>query len=96
MRSAVVSPMVFEHSLSMSQHLELQEGRKITKHYMVIVDLAERTWDWQRDGEPPADNPAYYLRFCKTKRWRTSVFACHPRKRRIFRSFIFPFTTVPR
>jgi hypothetical protein len=64
--SAVMSPMVFEKSLSMSQNLELQEGRKITNHHMVIVDLAESLWDWQRDGEPPSDHPAYYLRFCKT------------------------------
>lgn len=64
--SAVMSPMIFEKSLSMSQNLELQEGRKITDHYMVIVDLAESSWDWQREGEPPADNPAYYLRYCKT------------------------------
>ena len=64
--SAVMSPMVFEKSFSMAQNLELQEGRKITNHHMVIVDLAESSWDWQRDGEPPADNPAYYLRFCKT------------------------------
>lgn len=64
--SAVMSPMVFEKSLSMSQNLELQEGRKITRHHMVIVDLAESSWDWQSDGEPPADNPAYYLRYCKT------------------------------
>ncbi|WP_082662159.1 PfkB family carbohydrate kinase [Terracidiphilus gabretensis] len=64
--SAVMSPMVFEKSLSMSQNLELLQERKITNHHMVIVDLAENSWDWQRDGEPPADNPAYYLRFCKT------------------------------
>jgi rfaE bifunctional protein kinase chain/domain len=64
--SAVMSPMVFEKSFSMSQNLELQEERKITNHHMVIVDLAESSWDWQRDGEPPADNPAYYLRYCKT------------------------------
>lgn len=64
--SAVMSPMIFEKSLSMSQNLELQEGRKITGHSMFIVDLAESSWDWQRDGEPPADNPAYYLRYCKT------------------------------
>jgi hypothetical protein len=64
--SAVMSPMVFEKSLSMSQNLELQAGRKITNHHMVIVDLAESSWDWQRDGEPPVDNPAYYLRYCKT------------------------------
>jgi hypothetical protein len=64
--SAVMSPMVFEKSLSMSQNLELQAGRKIANHHMVIVDLAESTWDWQQAGEPPADNPAYYLRYCKT------------------------------
>ena len=64
--SAVMSPMIFEKSLSMSQNLELQEGRKITKHHMVIVDLAESSWNWQQDGEPPADTPAYYLRYCKT------------------------------
>jgi hypothetical protein len=64
--SAVMSPMVFEKSLSMSQNLELQAGRKITKHHMVIVDLAESSWDWQQAGEPPTDNPAYYLRYCKT------------------------------
>ena len=64
--SAVMSPMVFEKSLSMSQNLELQEGRKIANHHMVIVDLAESSWNWQQDGEPPMDNPAYYLRYCKT------------------------------
>ncbi len=64
--SAVMSPMIFEKSLSMSQNLELQEGRRITNHYMVIVDLAKSSWDWSKDGEPPMDNPAYYLRYCKT------------------------------
>ena len=64
--SAVMSPMVFEKSLSMAQNLELQEGRKITRHHLVIVDLAESSWDWKKDGEPPADDPAYYLRYCKT------------------------------
>ena len=58
--------MVFEKSLSMSQNIELQRGRKITNHYMVIVDLAESSWDWKSSGEPPQDNPAYYLRYCKT------------------------------
>jgi hypothetical protein len=64
--SAVMSPMIFEKSLSMAQNLEIQKGGKILNHHMVIVDLAESTWDWQRDGEPPADNAAYYLRYCKT------------------------------
>ncbi len=64
--SAVMSPMVFEKSLSMAQNVALQDGRKITRHDITIVDLAESTWDWHKDGEPPADNPAYYLRYCKT------------------------------
>lgn len=64
--SAVMSPMIFEKSLSMAQNLELQAGRKITNHHLVIVDLAESSWDWQKDGEPGADHPAYYLRYCKT------------------------------
>jgi len=64
--SAVMSPMIFEKSLSMSQNLELQVARKITGHYMVIVDLAQSSWDWSAAGEPPMDNPAYYLRYCKT------------------------------
>ena len=64
--SAVMSPMVFEKSLSMAQNLHLQNGDHIDNHYMVIVDLAESQWDWNNDGEPPIDNPAYYLRYCKT------------------------------
>jgi hypothetical protein len=64
--SAVMSPMVFEKSLSMAQNLAFQQGRAIKNHHIVVVDIAESTWDWQKDGEPPMDNPAYYLRYCKT------------------------------
>jgi hypothetical protein len=64
--SAVMSPMIFEKSLSMAQNLALQNGRRIEGHRMHVVDLAPSAWDWERDGEPPADNPAYYLRYCKT------------------------------
>ncbi|WP_423127069.1 hypothetical protein [Gaoshiqia sp. Z1-71] len=64
--SAVMSPMIFEKSLSMSQNLEIQRNSHMDHHYMLIVDLARSDWDWQRNGEPPADNPAYYLRYCKT------------------------------
>jgi hypothetical protein len=31
-----------------------------------VVDLAESSWDWQKNGEPPADDPAYYIRYLKT------------------------------
>ncbi len=64
--SAVMSPMIFEKALSMAQNLEIRENRHIDNHYMLIVDLAKSDWDWQKNGEPPMDNPAYYLRYCKT------------------------------
>jgi len=64
--SAVMSPMIFEKSLSMSQNLKIKEGKHIDHHYILIVDLAESDWDWQNKGEPPMDHPAYYLRYCKT------------------------------
>ncbi len=64
--SAVMSPMIFEKSLSMSQNLFIQEGKHIDNHFMLVVDLAKSTWDWSKAGEPPMDNPAYYLRYCKT------------------------------
>jgi len=64
--SAVMSPMVFEKCFSMAQNIAVQEGRHIDRHTIFVVDLAEAPWDWQTLGEPPPDNPAYYLRFCKT------------------------------
>jgi hypothetical protein len=64
--SAVMSPMIFEKALSMSQNLIIQKGGHIDNHFMLIVDLAKSDWDWNKDGEPPMDNPAYYLRYCKT------------------------------
>jgi hypothetical protein len=64
--SAVMSPMIFEKSFSMAQNMALQKGAAIRNHFIVVVDLADSTWNWERDGEPPADNPAYYLRYCKT------------------------------
>ncbi len=63
--SAVMSPMIFEKSLSMSQNLAIQKGQHIDHHFMVIVDLAESHWDWQQ-GEPPEENPDYYLRYNKS------------------------------
>ena len=63
--SAVMSPMVFEKSLSMAQNLALQRGESIDQHYILVNDLAEIDWDWSQN-EPPRDNPAYYLRFCKS------------------------------
>jgi hypothetical protein len=64
--SAVMSPMIFEKALSMARNVAFQEGRTIESFKVYVVDLAPQTWDWQRDGEPPPDNPAYYLRYLKT------------------------------
>ncbi|MEN8192560.1 MAG: hypothetical protein ABFS12_07060 [Bacteroidota bacterium] len=63
--SAVMSPMIFEKSLSMAQNIKIQNGDHIDDHFMLIVDLAKSTWDWA-DGEPPETDPAYYLRYLKT------------------------------
>jgi hypothetical protein len=65
--SAIMAPQVFEKSLSCVNNLRLQENRKIVQgHNIYVVDLQDGgNWDWTK-GEPPKDNPAYYLRFCKS------------------------------
>lgn len=65
--SAVMAPMIFEKSLSMANNLSIQEhGRALSDYYLVVVDIQDGGgWDWSK-GEPPTDNPAYYLRFCKS------------------------------
>ncbi|MFH1970140.1 MAG: hypothetical protein ABIJ53_07470 [Verrucomicrobiota bacterium] len=64
--SAVMSPMIFEKAFAMAQNLHRQKGPAIKDHFVMVVDLADAHWDWSAQGEPPMDNPAYYLRFCKT------------------------------
>lgn len=61
-----MSPMIFEKALSMSRNLVRTRGREIENFSIHVVDLAKSAWDWVHDGEPPQDNPAYYLRLCKT------------------------------
>jgi hypothetical protein len=64
--SAVMAPMIFEKALSMANNLAIQEEVKpLSDYYLLVNDLQPGDWDWSR-GEPPADHPAYYLRFCKT------------------------------
>jgi hypothetical protein len=65
--SAVMAPMIFEKSLSMANNLSInQTGKPLADYHLLVVDIQEGgDWDWS-DGEPPMDNPAYYLRFCKT------------------------------
>lgn len=65
--SAIMGPQVFEKSLSCVNNLRQQTGRKVVSdHAIYVVDLqAGGNWGWAQ-GEPPRDNHAYYLRFCKS------------------------------
>jgi hypothetical protein len=65
--SAIMAPQVFEKSISCVNNLRRQAGRKIVNgHSICVVDIQDGgNWDWTK-GEPPKDNPAYYLRFCKS------------------------------
>jgi len=65
--SAIMGPQVFEKSLSCVNNLRLQDGKPtVSGHSIYVVDLQDGgRWDWTK-GEPPKDNPAYYLRFCKS------------------------------
>lgn len=64
--SAVMSPMIFEKALSMARNVAHLDSARIDDFSIYVVDLAPSRWDWAHDGEPPMDNPAYYLRYCKT------------------------------
>jgi len=65
--SAIMGPQVFEKSLSCVNNLRFQTGRDaVTGHTVYVVDIQNGgNWDWSK-GEPPKENPAYYLRFCKS------------------------------
>lgn len=65
--SAIMGPQVFEKSLSCVNNLRVQAGRAVVQnHSIYVVDIQDGgRWDWSQ-GEPPKDNPAYYLRFCKS------------------------------
>ncbi|MBC8097464.1 MAG: hypothetical protein H7Y43_16790, partial [Akkermansiaceae bacterium] len=65
--SAIMAPQVFEKSLSCVNNLRLPAGRKIVQdHSFYVVDIQDGgNWDWSQ-GEPSKNNPAYYLRFCKS------------------------------
>ena len=65
--SAIMGPQVFEKSLSCVNNLRLQEEKPIVQgHSFYVVDIQDGgSWDWAQ-GEPTKDNPAYYLRFCKS------------------------------
>ncbi len=64
---AIMSPQVFEKAFSAANGIRASNGRNLLSgHHLVIVDLQDGGgWDWSC-GEPPSNNPAYYLRFCKS------------------------------
>src|SRR3989338_8418582 len=64
--SSIMSPMIFEKSLSMARNVAHQENRTIKDFMIVVNDIQEGEWDWNSDKEPSKNDPAYYLRFCKT------------------------------
>lgn len=65
--SAIMAPQVFEKTMSCVNNLRIQDGRPVVSgHAIYVVDLQDGgNWDW-RTGEPPKNNAAYYLRFCKS------------------------------
>jgi len=64
--SAIMSPMIFEKSLSMARNLAHQQNKEITDFIIVVNDIQKSDWDWNSEQEPGKSDPAYYLRFCKT------------------------------
>ncbi len=65
--SAIMGPQVFEKAMSCVNNRRIKlGGTAITDHSIYVVDIQDGgQWDWQH-GEPPTNNPAYYLRFCKS------------------------------
>ncbi len=63
--SAVMAPQVFEKAMSIANNLRAQAGQAPLQPFILVNDLAAADWPWGQ-GEPPADHPAYYLRFCKS------------------------------
>ncbi|GEM_PF-781050 len=63
--SAIAAPMVFEKAISMAKNKAIQNKEKLDDYTIIVNDIQPGDWDWSK-GEPPKDNPAYYLRFFKT------------------------------
>lgn len=63
--SAVMAPQVFEKASSIANNLRAQRGEDPIAPHIFVNDLQPSTWDWSK-GEPPASDPAYYLRFLKS------------------------------
>ncbi|MBT4166273.1 adenylyltransferase/cytidyltransferase family protein [archaeon] len=64
--SAIMSPMIFEKALSMARNTAKQENKEIKDFMIIVNDIQQGNWDWNSKEEPNQQDPAYYLRFCKT------------------------------
>ena len=63
--SSVMSPMIFEKSVSMARNVLHQRNERLDDFCIVVNDLQPVTWNWA-EAEPPVEHPAYYVRFCKS------------------------------
>ena len=64
--SSIMSPMIFEKALSMARNVAFQNNQEIKDFMIVVNDIQDGDWDWNSNKEPSKEDPAYYLRFCKT------------------------------
>lgn len=65
--SAIMSPMIFEKSFSMSRNAGRRRAGEKANVFITVVDLAPIRAEWTRGGvEPPKTDPAYYVRYLKT------------------------------
>ena len=60
--SSVISPLVFEKSVSISQNILRQQGGSIEDLHVLVVDLIQERWDWSK-GDPPEESPDYFFRY---------------------------------
>lgn len=63
--SAVMASQITEKALSMAKNIAKRHHRSLNNYYLAVVDIQPGEWDWKL-GEPTKENPAYYLRFCKS------------------------------
>ncbi len=64
--SSILGPQATEKAIAIINNIRIQEGKgPITNFKVYVVDIQDGKWDWNQ-GEPPKDNPAYYLRMCKS------------------------------
>lgn len=63
--SAVMASQVMEKAVSMANNLRYHQHKPLNSFHIAVADIQPGNWEWS-NGEPPKDNPAYYLRFCKS------------------------------